>query len=90
MKKFLKIMALALILALSVTALAACGGDSSADTGAADASDGVAGETQTWGNITVFVPEGYTLNGGDMFDENDPDKLTITGEGMDYFMFTAN
>ncbi len=91
MKKFLKIIALVMMLTLVVTVFASCGDKKEgSDEGASEAS--AKGETQTWGNITIFVPEGYTLNGGDMFDSENPDKLTLNKEGSsyDYVMISAN
>ena len=52
--------------------------EAAADEAEAEATPEVVGETQTWGNITLFVPENMTLKGGDMFDEDNPDALTIT------------
>ena len=39
---------------------------------------GVTGETQTWGNITLLVPEGMTLKGGSSIDPESKDALTLT------------
>ncbi|MBQ7715276.1 MAG: hypothetical protein IJT70_05340 [Clostridia bacterium] len=91
MKKILKIFAVVMVLALVVTVFAACG-DKKEGTDEDGSADDAKGATQTWGNITIFVPEGYTLNGGDMFDKEDPDKLTLNKEGSsyDYVMVSAN
>ena len=81
MKKYIKIFALVLALIMTATMFASCGGDSS----------DVKGETQTSGNITIFVPEGFTLKGEDMFGDEDPNKLTLSKDGssFDYFMVSA-
>ena len=91
MKKSTKIVSVVLMLVMAATLLAACGGGNAADTDGGNGGSGAKGETQTWGNITVFVPEGFTLNGGDMFDKEDPDKLTLNKDGSsyEYFMVTA-
>ena len=80
MNKFFKITCVVLTLVLALTLLAACGGGE-------DAAD-VKGETQTWGEITLFVPEEYTLKGGDMFGEEAPNRLTLNkGESsFEYIM----
>jgi hypothetical protein len=91
MKKITKILALVLMLALTVTLFAACGGEKTdADGDSGDAK--VKGETQTWGNVTLFVPEEYTLNGGNVIDPEDPDVLTLNkGDSFrDYIMLSAN
>ena len=96
MKKFMKITAIVMALALLVSVFASCGGGqdnggNSADNGAA-AADAVKGETQTWGNITVLVPEGMTLKGGNILDENNPDVVNISksDNAMNYFLITIN
>lgn len=50
----------------------------------------VAGEKQTWGNITVLVPEDMTLTGGNALDENNPDVLNIAKKdnALNYFLIT--
>ncbi len=91
MEKYVRIFALVLALIMAATVFASCGGDSSADSAGGNDSSDAKGETQTWGNITVFVPEGFALKGGDMFDDEDPDKLTLSKDGssFDYFLVTA-
>ena len=49
--------------------LAGCGGEG--------AKVEVPGEQQTWGNLSVFVPEGMTLVGGAIGDSEDKDCLQI-------------
>ncbi|MBR6916982.1 MAG: hypothetical protein IKN38_02240 [Clostridia bacterium] len=95
MKKLTKILALALMMALVVTVFAACGdkkeGAETADNAGEAAS--AKGETQTWGNITIFVPDDYKLTGGDMFDAENPDKLTLntkSDSSFEYVMVSAN
>jgi|GEM_PF-2404121 hypothetical protein len=56
MKKFSKAVVFVLIFALAASLFAACGG--------------VKGEEKTQGNITVFVPDGYNIDGGIMSDDN--------------------
>ena len=80
MKKILKskTMALLIVSVLSLTiCLSGCGssGDSNGTNGGNTPK--VAGETQTWGNLTVLVPEGMKLVGGDLLDENNQDALII-------------
>ena len=78
MKTTVKISALVMALLLIVGSLVACGGG------------GVTGETQTWGNITVLVPNGMTLKGGSILDEQDPNVVNIskTDDAMKYFLIT--
>lgn len=44
---------------------------------ACDGSSAPKGEEKTWGNITVFVPDGWTLTEGSLIDEQDPDSLSL-------------
>ena len=37
----------------------------------------VAGSVETWGNISVLVPEGMVLNGGSLTDKEDPNTLWV-------------
>lgn len=90
-KTFL-ILALAVLLAFSA---AACGEKKSSDpkdgdSSQAQADDAVKGETQTWGNITVLVPEDMTLTGGNALDEKDPDVVNIAKKdnALNYFLIT--
>ncbi len=50
----------------------------------------VKGEQKTWGNISVFVPEKYSLNGGSLANDNDKNQCTIKPEQStnmyDYFI----
>lgn len=96
MKKFVKIAAVVLALLLCCAAFASCGedngGNSSAAGGDTPAADTVKGETQTWGNITVLVPEDMTLKGGNVLDEKNPDVVNIAKKdnAMNYFLITIN
>ena len=99
MHRMTKLLALTLALVLIASCFAACGSKSSApasgdnaaanDNGPASANTEApaapAADVQSWGNISLAVPEGYTLKGGSLFDEEDPDQLTISGQGLDYF-----
>lgn len=54
----------------------------------------VKGEQQSWGQISVFVPEGYVLNGGSItgVDDDDPTQCAIQPETTsmyDYFWIIA-
>lgn len=62
MKKLIAL-AVALIMILS---LCACGGEKAP-----------IGSEMTWGNISVFVPKGWTFTEGSLIDEQDPDALSI-------------
>ena len=97
MKNFAKIFAFMLVLALAFTMFAACNKKDdtkkSDDTEAEKVEEQIKGEEQTWGNITVFVPEGYKLNTKNLFGEEDPDEVSLTSESdeyFDYFKVTAN
>ena len=78
MKLFTRILALALALMMTVSLLAACGssdGGSSADvTEAANANTpDSAGTPSTWGEISVTVPDGMHMTGGNgAYDPDDP------------------
>lgn len=83
MKRSVKVLGLILALILLVSLLSAC------DKGAAPAAaESVKGSVQTWGNISVFVPEGMTLTGGSLIDHDDPDALWIQLDEnpMHYFL----
>ena len=85
MKNLIKLIAIALIVSVVAVALASCGGNSE---GGSD--NAPAGETQTWGNITVLVPDGMELKGGNILDENDPDVVNIHEKDneLHYFLIT--
>jgi len=84
MKKMYKVLALVLALMMLVSVLAACGekkDDSKSSDTASQADNGdnggsgsgeVAGAEQTWGNLTVFVPDTMDFKGGDgTYDPDD-------------------
>ena len=92
MKKFTKITAVVMALLLCLAAFASCGGgDNGTSSGGGD-NGAVAGKTETWGNITVLVPEGMTLKGGNALDEKNPDVVNISKDdnAMNYFLITIN
>lgn len=79
MKKTLKIAALILAIVFVVCAFAACGASgNNGDSNEADQTSAVKGETKTWGYFSVLVPEGYSLKGGDILDENDVSKCSVS------------
>lgn len=95
MKKVLALL-LTLVLALS---LFACGGtDSDADVEKDDkpAKEEVKGEVQTWGKISIFVPEGYEFGHGSITgsDDEDESQCYLRPEGStsmyDYFWIVVN
>lgn len=45
------------------------------------------GTTETWGVFSVFVPEGFTLKGGDVFDETDTRYFSVKKGDFYYFDF---
>ena len=47
-------------------------------------------ETKSWGDWTVDVPEGYTLEGGDFFDETDTRYFSVKKSDFTYFDFSAD
>lgn len=47
-------------------------------------------ETMTWGDWTVGVPAGYTLEGGDFFDETDPRYFSVKKSDFTFFDFKAD
>ena len=95
MKTIKKVIAIMLAAALASAVLASCGNKGKV----VDGSDGgngnsatVTGEDRTWGNITIFVPDGFTLKGGDILSDENPDKLTLNSDDSDmtYVTVTAN
>lgn len=93
MKRFVKIAALLMALVFVVGALAACdasgGNNASQDGGNGGNQAAVKGETGEWGYYKVLVPEGYTLKGGNLLDENDKSKFNLNNNdsALTYFMF---
>ncbi len=86
MKTISKILALILAVAMLATVMVACGGKmdeskeantATSEIGGADAPT-VAGSEQTWGELTVFVPDSMTMEGGNgTYDPDDPKTLWL-------------
>lgn len=81
MKKIKNIILSVLLVTVLVCSLAACGNDS----------DSVKGKTMTWGNMTVFVPDGMTLTGGSITDSSDPNTLwlKVDNKPTNYFLISV-
>ena len=82
MKKIPRILALILAAVMLASLTAACGGDKKAEDDAVenltDDRDSATGSTQTWGEITVFVPDSMNMKGGDgTYEPNDPKTLWL-------------
>ncbi len=94
MKKYLKIIALVLSLAMVIGIFAACSSKEPAkvddnktteqpsnnktdEPKGEDPKQEVKGEEKTWGNITVFIPEGMQLTGGSLIDKESKNDLSI-------------
>ena len=93
MRKLIKITAVVMAILMCCAVFASCGGgDSSSEGGKSSAADTVKGKTETWGNITVLVPEGMTLKGGNILDKENPDVVNIAKDdnAMNYFLITVN
>lgn len=93
MKHVTKLLALILAIMMIASVTAACGekSDKSNDSSAGSA-DKVPGEVQTWGEITVFVPDTMTLEGGDgTLDPDDQKTVWLKGKekATDYIMITT-
>ncbi len=84
MKKTLKVTAFVMALMLVIAAFASCGGGGD--------SASVSGKTETWGNITVLVPDGMKLTGGNILDKKNPDVVNIAKEdkATNYFLITIS
>lgn len=102
MTKFFRTALILMLAVLMVVSIAACGkndaasgSDTSSGASSGDAGDSgnvaVQGKTETWGNITVAVPEGMNLKGGNALDENNPDVVNISeaDNAMHYFLITV-
>lgn len=95
MKKFIKITAVVMALLMCCAIFASCGetkGDNGSGEGSSAAADTVKGKTETWGNITVLVPEDMKLKGGNVLDEKNPDVVNISknDNATNYFLITIN
>ncbi|MBQ7670849.1 MAG: hypothetical protein IJS45_09040 [Clostridia bacterium] len=97
MKRFIKFIAIAVVLTLALAALASCGGnagnDTANDTGKdteADNGNTLAGEVKTSGNITVFVPEEFDFSGTNLFNEEDENaaRLINKEDGSNYVLIS--
>lgn len=89
--KLTKILSMLLVFVMVLCCLTACGGGGGeGDEDGGNAAADVKGAEQTWGNITLLVPEGMELKGGNILDENDPDVLNIHEKDNEfhYFMVT--
>ena len=100
MKKMIKRCSAAMLVTLMCAALTACGGDSNttgantqAETSAVTEAETQApagvtiASTETWGDYTVGVPEGWTFKKGDTFDENDTRYCSVKKSSFSYFDF---
>ena len=95
MKKLSKVLALFLAVAMLASFMVACGGkkDEGKSDSASQAEDTnkVAGSEQTWGDITVFVPDTMDFKGGDgTFNPEDPKTVWLTAKDKptDYIKVT--
>ena len=83
MKKSILTRSISIILATSLMlGMTACGDSSNTDSSSevsSSGSEGIKGETKTWGSYTVLVPEGWYLKGGDVFDEKDENNPLYFG-----------
>ena len=83
MKKPVVLLGLVFVLLLGM--LAGC-----SDSSTPAAAEAVKGSVQTWGNISIFVPEGMTLSGGSLIDPEDPDSLWIQLDENQMHYFLVN
>ena len=93
MKNFIKITAAVMAALMCCAVFAACGGNTDTDSnGNSSTAQPAEVKTETWGNITVAVPDGMTLKGGSIVDEKDPDVVNISKDdnAMNYFLITIN
>ena len=101
MKKTFKKMTVVLGLVAVAAAMTACGGSSESTTSAPAAQTEAAPEvqteapkagvtiakTETWGDYTVGVPEGWEFRKGDAFDENDTHFCSVKKSSFSYIEF---
>ena len=92
MKIFIKLTAALMAVLMCCALFASCGGNSASTGDNGSAAQTVAGKTETWGNITVDVPEGMTLKGGSILDAEDPNVVNIAKDdnALNYFLITVN
>lgn len=86
MKTSKKIIALILAALAAFVMLAACGGGNEGGGGGGNAA--VKGSTQEWGNLSLFIPDGYSLIGGSLIDAEDPDSawILLDSDNTHYFL----
>ena len=93
MKKSILTRSISIILAPSLMlGMTACGDSSNTDSSSevsSSGSEGIKGETKTWGSYTVLVPEGWYLKGGDVFDEKDENICSVRKSDFVYFDFKS-
>ena len=51
----------------------------------AEGSKDITGEVKTWGIYQVLIPDGWTLRGGDVFDDNDERLCSVKKSDFSYF-----
>ncbi len=94
MKKLIKVTAAVMAVLMCCAVFAACGGntDTTPSGNNLSAAEPADVKTETWGNITVAVPDGMSLKGGSVVDEKDPDVVNISKDdnAMNYFLITIN
>ena len=95
MKKIIALAASVALAACCALGAAGCSGTSANTNDAANttAASTPSGETQTLGNVTVFVPEGYTLQPGTEGAESDDEAWiypATSGDAIDYYWITRN
>ncbi|WP_028504621.1 hypothetical protein [Ruminococcus sp. FC2018] len=95
MKKSILARSVSIILATSLMlGMTACGDSSNAESSSevsssAAGSEQVKGESKTWGSFTVLVPDGWTLKGGDVFDEKDENICSVRKSDFTYLDFKS-
>lgn len=74
-------------MALALVAFAACGPKGETGNGETETKGGeeqAKGTVETWGVITVLIPEGMSLKGGSLLDSESKNDATIMGAANDY------
>ena len=89
MKKLLRLIALSISFTALAMTMVSCGNESGSTSGTSTAKEteketegtaseaSPAGKIETWGNLTVFVPEGFSLTGGSLLSKEDQNSLWI-------------